>query len=50
MPSASAPPSVIWIAADENTSPDGSFMLPVPRRIDENVCMYQGITAPPKKM
>ena len=38
------------IAADENTSADGSFMLPVPRRIEANVCMNHGISAPAKKI
>ena len=44
------PPRMIWQVADDSIRSDGSFMLPVPRRIPANVFISQGTTAPPKKI
>ena len=44
------PPRMIWQTAEDSISDDGSFMLPVPRRMPAMVFISQGITAPPKKI
>ena len=44
------PPRMIWQTAEERIISDGSFMLPVPRRMPANVFISQGSTAPPKKI
>ena len=44
------PPRMIWQTAEENIISDGSFMLPVPRRIPDMVCISQGRMAPPKNI
>ncbi len=44
------PPRTIWQAAEDSISSDGSFMLPVPRKIPAMVFISQGTTAPPKKI
>ena len=50
MPSASEPPITIWQNADDRIRNDGSFMLPVPRRMAASVFITHGMTAPPKKI
>ena len=44
------PPRMIWQTAELSTISDGSFMLPVPRRIAASVFISHGTTAPPKKI
>ncbi len=44
------PPRMIWQTAELSTISEGSFMLPVPRRIAANVFISHGTTAPPKKI
>ena len=49
-PSPSVPPRMIWQAADESIISDGSFMLPVPRKIPAMVFISHGMIAPPKNI
>ncbi len=49
-PRPSVPPRMIWQTADDSISDDGSFMLPVPRKMPAMVFISQGMTAPPKKI
>jgi len=49
-PRPSVPPRMIWQTAEESIIIDGSFMLPVPRRIPVIEFISQGNTAPPKKI
>ena len=49
-PSASEPPITTWQAAETSISADGSFMLPVPRRMPPMLFISQGMTAPPKNI
>ena len=44
------PPRMIWQVADNSISDDGSFMLPVPRKMPPMVFISHGTTAPPKKI
>ena len=44
------PPRMIWQTAEDSIISDGSFMLPVPRRMPAMVFISQGSTAPPKKI
>jgi hypothetical protein len=44
------PPRMIWQIADESIMSDGSFMLPVPRKMPDIVFISHGTTAPPKKI
>ena len=41
---------MIWQTAEENINSDGSFMLPVPRRMPAIVFISHGRTAPPKNI
>ncbi len=50
MPRPSEPPSTIWHSAALRYMADGSFMLPVPRRMPANEFKSHGSTAPPKKI
>ena len=41
---------MIWQMADESIISDGSFMLPVPRKMPDIVFISHGTTAPPKNI
>ena len=41
---------MIWQTADESIISDGSFMLPVPRKMPAMVFISHGMIAPPKNI